>query len=184
MLGIVALVAVVGLALASCKRDSEPKQTQATVTAAAVTFPYDFHETAAQPDFKLLSQATFLSLLLPTEAGSFTSYGLSSELPEVQALIAALQRARPVTDESSSGPQKEGTPGADAPPPSASEQHATLGAASPETFGGPMLTFVLPGREILTFQLDPAAGTLTRGEWTWQVATELRQLLESVTRAR
>ena len=95
-----------------------------------------------------------MSIYVPNESGTLTSYGVSSDLPATQALSEAIRKADEV--------------GAD-------EAAATLGAKAADS----TITFVLPSRDTLTFALYLEQGMIARGSQVWRPDGDLKALVEA-----
>jgi hypothetical protein len=154
------IIAVVIAVVLDRNRDAERRDAffAATSTTEAVS-PYDLTEMPAETDPEMVEGASFISILVPNEAGTLTSYGISADLATAQALVTAILEAEEV----------EITP--------AGPDTTTAGVSTPT------LTFVFPTRETLTFVLDLAQGTISRGEQTWRPGGDLRALVEAATAA-
>ena len=161
MVGIAsAVVVLLGVAAAivllssrdNARRAAEPSS---LVTPGASGSPYDFTESPDSVDLKVIAESSFVSLLMVDDQGKVTSYGVSAQTPAVKELISAVLASESVD------------PGA-----------AGASIATGD-WVGPTLTFVLPGRQTLTFALDLDTGTLARGERTWRPRGDLRALVEA-----
>ena len=139
-------------------KSGAPPVVAATSTTDAGS-PYDLTELAGEVDLGLVGQASFASISISGAGGRLTSYGVSSDLPAMQALSRAIQDAKEV-DAQSLGPV------------------ATGGGAPTATS---TIVFVLPSRETLTFTLDLDHGLISRGNGTWRPAGDLRALVEAAT---
>lgn len=147
------VVAVVLIDRSQDRADREAAQA-ATATTSGVASPYDLTELPAEADLDSIEDAAFVSLYLPNDDGTLTSYGVSSELPATQELGEAIRKADEV--------------GAD-------EAAATLGAKAADS----TITFVLPSRDTLTFALYLEQGMIARGSQVWRPDGDLRALVQA-----
>jgi hypothetical protein len=158
LLGTFLLVAVmvsivVTLLLVDRSRDEARRAAVSyNTTATNVTSPYDFAELPAETDLDVVADAAFVSIFVPNDTGTMTSYAISLERPEAQALVAAIRDS----DEA----------GVD---------------ASGDAALTPTITFVFPNRDILTFTLDLEQGLIARSGQSWHPAGPLRALVEAAT---
>ena len=132
----------------------------AATSTSGVTSPYDLTELPAGTDLDVVEKAAFVSIFVPNGSGTFTSYGVHSDLPAAQALTKAIQDADEVGADS--GASVTGTTTAD--------------ATATST-----ITFVLPTRETLTFTLDLEQGLVARGGQVWRPKGDLKALVEAAT---
>ncbi len=123
-----------------------------------ITSPYDVHELPADSDLGDVESATLVSISLVTTEGGVAYYGLSSDTEPAQALIKAVADAKELeaTEVSTTEAGAEGTPAAVS-----------------------TLTFLLPDRGTLTFDLDTGQGTITRNGQAWQVEGDLAALIDA-----
>ncbi len=151
-------IAVVAIVLDRERDDARRAATVATSTTG-LTSPYDFTELPDDVDLDVIEDASFVSILVPNESGELTSYGVSMELPAAQSLSAAVRDAEEVEAGTAATILGAGSTGA--------------GAA------GAAITFVLPGRETLTFVVDLDQGLITRAGRAWRVDGDLGALVEA-----
>lgn len=149
-----AIVVAVVLVDRSQDRADREAAAAATATTSGVTSPYDLVELPAEADLDSIEDAAFVSLYLPNDDGTLTSYGISSELPATQELSEAIREADEV--------------GAD-------EAATTLGARAADS----TITFVLPSRDTLTFALYLKEGMIARGSQVWRPDGDLEALVKA-----
>jgi hypothetical protein len=166
---VIALItaAVVVAVVLDRDRDAERRDALfAATSTTGATSPYDLTELPPVIDLSVVAGASFVSILVPNEAGTLTSYGVSADVPAARELIEAILDAEEIDPESVTAPAG-----------SASETSAApAGEAS-----SPTITFVLPTRETLTFVLDLDRGIIRRGERAWRPADDLRALIAAAT---
>ena len=158
---LIVMVAIV-LAVFLVDRDRDEARLAEAASAAsstAVTSPYDFSELPAGTGLETVDDAAFVSILIPDETGSLTSYGISSGLPAAQALSRAVRDAKGL-DVDAAASIAAGTAGAD-------ETTAST------------ITFVFADRSTLTLVLDLERGLVTRGDQAWQAAGDLEALVNA-----
>lgn len=144
-------------------RDAERRDALSAATSTAgATSPYDLTEMPPATGIEVIAGASFVSIFVPNQAGTPTSYGVSADVPAARALIDAILDAEEVDL-------------ADVTAPAGSAPETSAGPA-----GGsfsPTVTFVLPTRETLAFLLDLDQGVISRGERAWRPAGDLRALV-------
>ncbi len=123
-------------------------------SGALVTSPYDLVELPADTDLKTVGDAVLVSVFVPNESGILTSYGMRTTLPDAQALVDAVKNAEKV--------DLAGTP-------------AESGDEPIEA----RLTFVLPSRKTLTFDLHLDQGLIARESRVWRPADDLKTLIQA-----
>ncbi len=123
-----------------------------------ITSPYDVHELPADTDLGDVEDATLVSISLVTTGGGAAYYGLSSDTEPAQALIKAVADAKALEAAEVSTTQA----GAEGAPPAVST-----------------LTFLLPDRGTLTFDLDTGQGIITRDGQAWRVEGNLAALIDA-----
>jgi hypothetical protein len=131
-----------------------------------VTSPYDFFELPAGAEPQDVEDASYVSILLVGEGAQLTSYGLSSDMPEAQALRDAVHEAEEA--------DKEVLSSLTTAPQAASGGQAGLDST---------LTFVFPDRTTLTFDLFVEQGLIARDDRVWQVEGNLVLLVEAAATA-
>jgi hypothetical protein len=72
-------------------------------THTTVSSPYDMTEASATADLKIIKDARFVSIDLKASSGKLTSYMLDASLPAMQALEAAVLKAKKVDGAVASG---------------------------------------------------------------------------------
>ena len=161
LLVVVMAAVVVTVLLVDRSRDEARRAANASQeTTTNVTSPYDFTELPAEADLDAVKDAAFVSIFVPNDAGTMTSYAITGERPAAQALIAAIRDA------------EETDGGATA-----------ASGTTPDTSGNgiltPTITFVFASRDTLTFALDLDKGLITRGGQTWRPDGDLKALVET-----
>jgi len=159
---LIAMVAIV-LAVFLVDRDRDEArlaEAAAAASSTAVTSPYDFSELPAGTSLETVDDAAFVSILIPDETGSLTSYGISSDLPAAQTLSRAVRDAERLDDDDASITASAGA--------------ANTGEAIVST-----ITFVFADRSTLTLALDLERGLVTRGEQAWRAAGDLEALVNA-----
>jgi hypothetical protein len=147
------VVAVVLVDRSQDRADREAAQA-ATATTSGVASPYDLVELPVEAGLDSIEDAAFVSIYLPNEDGTLTSYGISADLPATQALSEAIRKADDVGDD---------------------EAAAALGAKAADS----TITFVLPSRDTLTFALYLEQGMIARGSQVWRPDGDLKALVEA-----
>jgi hypothetical protein len=130
----------------------------AATSTTGVTSPYDLTELPADTDLDVIGSAAFVSIYVPNESGTLTSYGISSDLPAAQAITKAVLEAKEMDAETAA---------------------SATGATTGGTTGASTMTFVLPTRETLTFGLNLEQGLIVRGSQTWRPNGDLKALVEA-----
>lgn len=161
VVGIVALVVVITaivtvLVLQRNREGADPSVSEGTASATLVTSPYDLTEMPAGAGPDRVKDALLVSVFVPNESGTLTSYGMRADLPGAQALVKAVREAERVD------------------PDVAAEE---LGSKAPES----RLTFVLPSRQTLTFALYLDQGMIARDAEVWRPEGDLRGLIQAAT---
>ena len=167
--GVVVIVVVVLLTVLLTGRedaDSGLASDQGDAGETLVTSPYDFFELPAGSEPRDVENASYVSILLASESGQLTSYGLGSEMPEAQALRDAVHEAEETDEEVLSSLATE--------PRATSDGEAVLRST---------LTFVFPDRTTLTFDLFVDQGLIARDGRIWQVEGDLALLVEAAATA-
>ena len=131
-----------------------------------VTSPYDFFELPAGTEPRDVEDASYVSILLVDASGQITSYGLSMDMDEAQALRTAVYEAEQVDAGILSSLTTEPQATSD----TVTEIESTL-------------TFVFPDRTTLTFDLYADHGLIGRDDQAWQVAGDLALLIEGAATA-
>ncbi len=159
----VAIVAVLVVVIAAIVTvlllDRDPGGSQgpgsdAVVSNTLITSPYDLTELPAGTDLDRVEEAALVSVFVPNESGILTSYGMRTTLPDAQALVDAVKNAEKV--------DLAGTP-------------AESGDEPIEA----RLTFVLPSRKTLTFDLHLDQGLIARESRVWRPADDLKTLIQA-----
>ncbi len=165
---IVVIVAVVVVVAVVATRDSDPDDARLADegASAAVTSPFDMTELPADTSLDLVSEASFVSILVPNENGSLTSYGVSADLPAARALAVAVADAEQVDEDIA-----------------ASVTATTVPLASGSTGGTATITFVLASRETLSFALALDEGLIAREGKAWRPEGDLRALVEAAIKS-
>jgi hypothetical protein len=146
---------VVTVLLVDYSRDNADRAAAEAATATTgVASPYDLTELPVATDLDVIEGAAFVSIYVPNDSGTLTSYGISSDLPAAQALTDAVRNAEEM--------------GADA-------AASALGSKA----AGATMTFVLPTRETVTFALYLEQGMIARGAQVWRPDGDLRALVEA-----
>jgi hypothetical protein len=167
--GVVVLVVLVLLAVLLTGRedaDSGLASDQGDAGETLVTSPYDFFELPVGSEPQDVEDASYVSILLVSESGQLTSYGLSSEMPEAQALKAAVHEAEEADEEVLSSLTTT--------PRAVSDGENGLGST---------LTFMFPDRTTLTFDLYVDQGLIARDDRVWRVEGDLSLLVEAAATA-
>lgn len=153
---VVAIAAIVVVALlVDRSRDQERRAAaDAAASGTVVTSPYDLLELPGNVDLSRVKDAAFVSISVPDESGTLTSYGMSIDLPDVQVLVRAVTKAERLDSEVAT---------------------AELAGATPEG----TLTFVLPTRETLTFALYLEPGLIARDTGVWRPDADLKTLVQT-----
>ena len=155
---IVVAAAALTVLLIQQSRDIAPRTAEAAATSTTgVTSPYDLTELPAETNLDLTEDASFVSILVPSDAGVPTSYGISSDLVAAQALSKAIRDAEEVGAEIAAATTEGGSP------------------------TGSTIIFVLPSRDTITFVLDLEQGLVSRGGRVWRPSGDLRALVEAAT---
>lgn len=158
---VVVMAAIVLTVFLVDRRDDARRAAEAgAMSSAEFSSPYDFSELPAEVDLDRISDAAFVSIFVESETGEPTSYGMSSQLPDVRALMEAVRDADETTAE---------TP--------ATAAAASEGGAA--TVSTPTITFVFANRDTLTFVIDMEQGLLLRGERAFAPEGDLRSLMEA-----
>jgi len=154
---IVVMAVVVAAILLAGRGDDEADRASkdgATAGASEVASPYDLVELPAETQLHLIEDAAFVSVFLPNDAGTLTSYGISSDLPATKALSEAILESDEIGNDDAA---------------------EALGAKA----AGSTITFVLPSRETLTFALYLDQGMIARGAQVWRPEGDLKALVEA-----
>lgn len=154
---IVVMAVVVAAILLAGRGDDEADRAPTDVTTAdafEVASPYDLIELSAEAGLDFIEDAAFVSIFLPNDTGTLTSYGISSDLPATKALTEAILESDEVGDD---------------------EAAEALGAKAADS----TITFVLPTRETLTFALYLDQGMIARGAQVWRPEGDLKALVEA-----
>ena len=177
------IIAITAVAIVLDRERDEARRAAAVAATSTtgVSSPYDFTELPDEVDLDVIEDASFLSILVPNETGELTSYGVSMDLPAAKALADAVRDADEVDAETaatvagtaSTGDDRTGTGTAGTDPTGAGVAGAGVAGAA--------LTFVLPGRETLTFLMDLEQGLIAREGRAWQVDGDLRALVQAAT---
>lgn len=153
VLVMVAIVVVV--LLVDRSRDEERRAAaDAAASGTVVTSPYDLLELPGNVDLSRVKDAAFVSISVPDESGTLTSYGMSVDLPDVQVLVKAITKAEGLDPEVAT---------------------TELAGATPDG----TLTFVLPTRETLTFALYLEPGLIARDTAVWRPDADLKALVQT-----
>lgn len=163
--GLVVAIAVVAIVI-DRQRDGNERTSAIATSTTGISSPYDFVELPEDVELETLEEASFVSILVEDDSGMLTSYGVSAGLPATQALMESFSRAEELDAEAGADLATSG---------STSEGGAGNTATSPRT----TITFVLPGREILTFTVDLDTGLVVRAGRAWQVEGDLGALVEA-----
>jgi hypothetical protein len=160
---LVIVVVVVVVVVVVTAGGDKPGKTAVTDGSAAtlVTSPYDMIELPAGVSIDLVAKASFISILVPDDKGTLTSYGVKSDLPAAQALIKAITSAKQVDEQLAAAVTATTVP-------------LTAGAGSNATA---TITFVFASRETLTFALDLEAGLIARESQAWRPEGDLKTLV-------
>lgn len=153
---VIMAVIVAAILLAGRGDDEAGRQTTDPMDAGAsgAASPYDLVELPMETGLDSIEDAAFVSIFLPNDAGTLTSYGVSSELPAAQALSEAVRKSDEVDED---------------------EAAAALGAKAADS----TITFVFPSRETLTFALYLDQGMIGRGAQVWRPDGDLKALVET-----
>ena len=181
VLDLIIAITVVAFVLDRERDEARRAAAVAATSTTDVSSPYDFTELPDEVDLDVIEDASFLSILVPNETGELTSYGVSMDLPAAKALADAVRDADEVDAETaatiagtaSTGDDRTGTGTAGTDPTGAGVAGAGVTGAA--------LTFVLPGRETLTFLMDLEQGLIAREGRAWQVDGDLRALVQAAT---
>jgi hypothetical protein len=181
VLDLIIAITVVAFVLDRERDEARHAAAVAATSTTGVSSPYDFTELPDEVDLDVIEDASFLSILVPNETGELTSYGVSMDLPAAKALADAVRDADEVDAETaatiagtaSTVDDRTGTGTAGTDPTGAGVAGAGVAGAA--------LTFVLPGRETLTFLMDLEQGLIAREGRAWQVDGDLRALVQAAT---
>jgi hypothetical protein len=158
---VVIAVIVVVVVLVDRSNDQSRRAALADDTeATAVTSPYDMTELTGDTNLNVVSKAAFISILVPNDSGTLTSYGVSSDLAAAQALSQAIAGAEEVDAQL------------------AASMTSTTGAGGAST-----ITFVLASRETLTFTLAIDQGLIARSGKAWRPDGDLTALVQAAIKA-
>lgn len=161
VLVVVMAAAIVTLLLVDRSQDDARREAAAATSTSGVTSPYDLTELPPDTELDVTEDASFVSIFVPNDTGSMTSYAISSELTAAQALIEAIQGGDEVDVETT--PTVAG---------------ATAGASESSAVTS-TITFVFPSRDTLTFTLDLDGGLIARAGQAWRPDGDLRALVET-----
>lgn len=95
---IVLIVMATALLVAGKQDETSRGATSTSAVATVITSPYDLTELPGAVGLEKINEASFVSISLVSNDGRLTSYMLDSGLSALQALVSALQEARPVED--------------------------------------------------------------------------------------
>ena len=152
---------VVTVLLVDRSRDDERRAAAAAATSTTgITSPYDLAELPADTDLDVVDDAAFVSIFVPNESGTLTSYGVSAAVTAARALIEAIKDADEVD---------------------AATAAAVTGATTEGTATASTITFVFATRDTLTFVVDLQQGLIARGNRAWKTDGDLRGLVEAAT---
>jgi hypothetical protein len=169
-------ITVVAIVLDRERDEARRAAAIAATSTTGVSSPYDFTELPDEVDLDVIEDASFVSVLVPNETGELTSYGVSMDLPAAKALADAVRDAHELDAE---------TAATIAGAASTSDDRTGTGTADTDPTGagvaGAALTFVLPGRETLTFLMDLDQGLIAREGRAWQVDGDLQALVQAAT---
>jgi hypothetical protein len=186
IIAVLALDLIIAIAVVAILLDRERDEARRAAAIAAtsttgVSSPYDFTELPDEVDLDVIEDASFVSILVPNETGELTSYGVSMDLPAAKALADAVRDADEVDAETAASVLENGAMSEGAP----STDPAGAGTTGTDSTGARVadaaLTFVLPGRETLTFLMDLDQGLIAREGRAWQVDGDLRALVLAAT---
>jgi hypothetical protein len=133
----------------------------AATSTTGMASPYDLTELPADTDRDVIADASFVSILIPNDAGKLTSYGINAKLPGVQALAEAIMNAEEVSVATT----------------------ATTTADAAGAVSGSSNIFVMPSHGTMTFSLDSAQGLVARGGKAWRPKGDLKALMKAATSA-
>jgi len=153
---VVIAVAVTVLLLERGREDRQGPASQTTESGTLVTSPYDLSELPPDTDLDRVEEAALVSVFVPDENGTLTSYGMRAELSVARALMMAVRDAEEVDTDAAA---------------------AQLGGEVAES----RLTFVLPSRETLTFALYLDQGLIARDGGVWRPKGDLQALVRAAT---
>jgi hypothetical protein len=163
---LVVVVVVVVVVIVATRNDKPENSTLGDESATTlVTSPFDMIEVPDDVDVDLVSKASFVSILVPNESGSLTSYSVNSGVPAAQALIEAVAGGEEVD-------QKQ----------AASVTASTIPVES-GTSGTATITFVFASRETITFALALDEGLIARGGKAWKPKGDLKALVQAAIKA-
>jgi hypothetical protein len=168
LLVVIIVVVVVVVVVTGDDSDDAGKAAGAGDTGGSATsFPYDMVELPDDVSLDVVSKAAFVSILVPNDKGTLTSYGVSSELPAAQAIIKAVSGADEVDKDLA-----------------ASVTASTVALSSGSgSAGTPTITFVFASRETLTFALALDESLVARGGKAWRVDGDLKALVQAAIKA-
>lgn len=129
---------------------------QTTASDTLVTSPYDLSELPPDTDLERVEEAALVSVFVPDENGTLTSYGMRADLSAARALIMAVRDAEEIDPDVAA---------------------AQLSGKAPES----RLTFVFPSRETLTFALYLDQGLIARDTGVWRPKGDLQTLVRAAT---
>ncbi|MFH0915634.1 MAG: hypothetical protein V1912_04215 [bacterium] len=154
-IGVVTLGLIVAVVVAEQRQESGRRAAEVAATSTTgVTSPYDLTELPADSDLNLIEEASFASITVPVENDKLTSYGVGSGRPAMQALTEAIRDAEEIGEEA---------------------------ASLPPTDTDSTITFVLPSRQTLTFNIDLETGLIARGSRVWRPQGDLAALVGAAT---
>jgi hypothetical protein len=148
-----AIVATV-LLIDRSRDDDRRAAADAATSTTGITSPYDLAELPLDADLDVVEKAAFVSIFVPNDSGTLTSYGVSADLPAARSLIEAIKGADKVDPD---GALSE------------------LGGKAAES----SLTFVLPTRETVSFALYLEQGVVARGADVWQPDGDVKALIDA-----
>lgn len=161
--GLIVVIAVVVVVVVLVNRSNDESRRAALADqtkATAVTSPYDMTELPGDTDLSVVSKASFISITVPNDTGTLTSYGVSSDLVTAQALSQAIAGAEEVDAQL------------------ATSMTSTTGAGGTST-----ITFVLASRETLTFTLAVDQGLVARNGRAWRPEGNLTALVQAAIKS-
>ena len=163
---IVVVVVVVVVVLVTRDDKQAGVDTGDGTAGTIVTSPFDMIEVPGDVSLDLLSKASFVSILVPNESGTLTSYGVSSELAAAQALIGAVSHADEVDEQLA-----------------AAVTASTVPLEGGGTGGTATITFVFASRETITFALSLDQGLVARAGKAWRPKGDLQALVQAAIKS-
>jgi hypothetical protein len=181
VLDLIIAIAVIAFVLDRERDEARRAAAVAATSTTGVSSPYDFTELPDEVDLDVIKDASFLSILVPNGIGELTSYGVSMDLPAAKALADAVRDADEVDAELAATIAGTASTGDDGTGTGTTGTDPTGAGVAGTGVAGAALTFVLPGRETLTFLMDLEQGLIAREGRAWQVDGDLRALVQAAT---